>query len=330
MNSSDFHGLILINKDSSCSSHEVVNTARKILKQKAIGHAGTLDPMAKGLLVLLCGSATKLSSYFINQNKRYTLSLQFGLETDSFDLEGQALQSKKVSLKRENIVSLLKQETKELELPVPIFSATKVKGRPLYNYAVRGQTDVKIPLKKMRFWDLEIQDIKEDKATLTVSCSKGSYIRSWAHHLGQKMQTGACLTSLNRTSSGDFQLEDSLSLSKLKELLSDSFPETEEKLKQLLGKSFVFSHKALKDFPHIELATKHLLFLKQGRLHPYLIAESQAYQIESNKRSRTQILKVIRKNQLHALLEIKPFQKIKILRNLNRNLNSNLNRNSKS
>lgn len=316
MNSSNFHGLMLINKDSSCSSHQVVYEARKVLKQQSIGHAGTLDPMAKGLLVLLCGSAAKLSPYFMNQNKRYTLSLQFGLETDSFDLEGQVIHSQKVSLEKEKIASLLKQETRELELPVPIFSAIKVKGKPLYNYAVKGQTDVKIPLKKMNFWDLKIETIEKDKAALSVSCSKGSYIRSWVHYLGQKMQTGACLTFLNRTSSGDFQLENSLTLSELKKILSNHFPKTEEELKELLGDSFIFSHKALKDFPHIELAKKHLVFLKQGRLHPYLIAESQAYQIESNKNSQNRILKVVRKNRLHALLELKPFQKIKILRNL--------------
>ena len=316
MDSFDFHGLILINKDSSCSSHHVVHKARKILKQKAIGHAGTLDPMATGLLVLLCGSATKLSSYFINQDKRYTLSFQFGLETDSFDLEGQVIQSKTVCLKKEDISTLLKQETKELELPVPIFSAVKVKGRPLYNYAVKGQRDVKLPIKKMNFWDLKIENIEKDRATVSVSCSKGSYIRAWVYHLGQKIKTGACLTKLNRISSGDFHLENSLSLSQLEEILSNKFPETEKELKRLLGESFLFSHKALKDFPHIELAQKHLLFLKQGRLHPYLVSESQAYQIESNKYSKNQIIKVVRKNRLHALLELKPFTKIKILRNL--------------
>jgi len=316
MDSLAFHGLLLINKDLPCSSHQIVHSTRKILRQKSIGHAGTLDPMAKGLLVLLCGSATKLSSYFINQNKRYSLSLQFGLETDSFDLEGQVIRSQKADLKRERIVSLLTAETRELELPVPIFSAVKVEGRPLYKYASKGSSDVKIPVKKMNFWDLKIENIKKDKAYLSVSCSKGSYIRAWVHYLGQRMQTGACLTSLNRISSGDFYLKNSLTLSQLKERLSSSFPKTEEDLKHVLGESFIFPHKALKDFPHIELAKKHLLFLKQGRLHPYLIQKSQAYQIESNKHSRNQILKAVRKNRLYALLELSPYKKIKILRNL--------------
>ena len=316
MNHSPFHGLLLINKEKSYSSHHVVAQIRKILKQKSIGHAGTLDPMAQGLLVILCGSATKLSPYFINQNKRYHLSLQFGLVTDSFDLEGKIIQSKPVDLKKESLVSLLKQETRDLELPVPLFSATKVKGKALYSYAVKGQSDVHIPVKKMNFWDLNIEKIEKDKATVSVSCSKGSYIRSWVHYLGQKMHTGACLTFLNRVSSGDFKLENSLSLSQLEEKLSNQHPQTKEDLKELLGNSFIYSHLALKDFPSIELAKKHLVFLKQGRLHPYLIEESQIYQRESNKESRHQIVKVIRDNTLHALLEIKPYQRIKILRNL--------------
>ena len=313
---SKFHALLLINKEKACSSHQVVHEVRKILKQKTIGHAGTLDPMAEGLLVLLCGSAVKLSSYFLNQDKRYKLSLKFGLETDTLDLEGQILKSQAVSLKKEDIAALLQQETKTLELPVPIFSAVKVKGQALYKYAVKGQTDVKIPFKKMSFWDLNIQDIQKDGLSLSVSCSKGSYIRSWVHHLGQKMQTGACLTKLNRISSGDFQLKDSIGLSQLKEKLSEKHPANETELKQLLGDSCLFSHTALKSFPHVELAKKHLQFLKQGRLPLYLITESQKNQIQTNKKNETQILKAVRKDRIFSLLELRPFKKMRILRNL--------------
>ena len=116
-----FHGILLINKDKDCTSHQIVNEVRQILKQKAVGHAGTLDPQARGLLVILCGIATKLSTYFLNSDKHYKLSIKFGLETDTFDLQGKVLRSEKVSLKKENIENLLKRETCELELPVPIF-----------------------------------------------------------------------------------------------------------------------------------------------------------------------------------------------------------------
>ena len=96
-----FHGVLLINKGKGCTSHQIVNKVRQILKQKAVGHAGTLDPMAEGLLVVLCGIATKLSSYFLNSDKHYKLSIKFGLETNTFDLQGDVLKSEEVSLKRE-------------------------------------------------------------------------------------------------------------------------------------------------------------------------------------------------------------------------------------
>ena len=112
---------------------------RQILNQRAVGHAGTLDPMARGLLVILCGMATKLSNYFLTNDKRYKLSIKFGLETKTFDLQGEVLKSEEVSLKKEEIEKLLKKEACDLEIPVPIFSAVKVKGRKLYSYAFSGQ-----------------------------------------------------------------------------------------------------------------------------------------------------------------------------------------------
>jgi len=294
----------------------VVYEVRKILKQKSIGHAGTLDPMARGLLVLLCGSATKLSSFFLNQNKRYLLSLKFGLETNSFDLKGQILKSEAVSLKKETIISVITQETKDLELPVPIFSAVKIKGRPLYKYALKKQTHLALPVKKMSFWNLDIHEVQKDSVSLSVSCSKGSYIRSWVHHLGQKIQTGACLTKLYRVRSGDFQLKNSIKLPDLKKTLSKNSPKNEQELKQLLGNSFLFSHPALKQMPYIELTKKHLQLLKQGRLDSYLITESQIHQIQTNKKGQKQIIKAVRDNRVFALLELRPFKKIRILRNL--------------
>ena len=202
-----FHGILLINKDKNCTSHQIVNEVRQILKQKAVGHAGTLDPQARGLLVILCGIATKLSFYFLNNDKHYKLSIKFGLETNTFDLQGEVLRSEKVSLKKENIENLLKRETCELELPVPVFSAVKVKGRRLYSYAFAGrEKEVTLPIKRMSFWNLDIHDIQKDSVNLSVSCSKGSYIRSWVHYLGQKIETGACLTELERVSSGAFHI----------------------------------------------------------------------------------------------------------------------------
>ena len=189
MPSQFFNGVLLINKDKDCTSHQIVHAVRKILKQKSIGHAGTLDPLARGLLVILCGSATKLSSYFINQDKRYYLSLKFGLQTSSFDLQGEVLHSEELSLRPEDIKRVLEEGACDLEIPVPIFSAVKVEGKKLYSYAFKGK-EIQPPLKKMSFWGLEIHEIQKDSASVSVSCSKGSYIRSWVNYLGRKMNTG--------------------------------------------------------------------------------------------------------------------------------------------
>ena len=310
-----FHGLLLLNKDKNITSHQAVNQIRSLLKQKAVGHAGTLDPMACGLLVILCGSSTKLSSYFLNQDKRYRLSFQLGLETDTLDLQGQVLKSQAVSFDKKKLESILYEESRELEIPVPIFSAVKRGGRKMYEYAFKGQK-VTPPLKLMSFWDLEIHEIQKDGAELSLSCSKGSYIRSWVHHIGLKTGTGACLTSLNRLASGDFKLEDSIHCEELESLLSKKFPASQEELKSLLGKSFLFPNKALTHFPQIELTKRQSKLLSQGRLDSYLILAVQKNQIETNKTNKNQILKAVRADSLLALLELRPFKKIKILKNL--------------
>ena len=316
MSENKIHGLLLINKDKDCTSHQMVQEVRQILQQKSIGHAGTLDPMARGLLVILCGMATKLSSYFLMEDKRYKLSLQFGLETNTFDLRGQVIRKQAVFLKEKDIKELLCKEACELELPVPIFSAVKVQGRKLYSYAFAGQEKaVQPPLKKMSFWDLDIHNIKKDSVDLSISCSKGSYIRSWAHYLGQKMQTGACLTQLERALSGSFSLEHSLTLEELKEKISQKNLQNSRQLKNLLGPSFLFPTEALMRFPALDLTEKDARVLQHGRVPSYILTVKQADQIEVNKTGQPQILKALRGEKLVALLEIKPYEKIKILRN---------------
>ena len=310
-----FHGLLLINKDKNNTSHQVVAQIRLLLKQKAVGHAGTLDPMARGLLVILCGSGTKLSSYFLNQSKKYRLSFKLGLETDTLDIEGKILKSQELSFNKKKLEQILHEESKDLEIPVPIFSAVKREGRKMYEYAFKGQR-VTPPLKQMSFWGLQIHNIQKDGADLSISCSKGSYIRSWVRHIGLKTGTGACLTSLNRLSSGSFKLEDSISCDQLKALLSKSFPTDQQELQSLLGKSFLFPNQALKSFPQLELTKRQAKFLSYGRLDSSLIVMAQKIQIEINKSGHNQILKAVRGDSLLALLELKPFKKMKILKNL--------------
>ena len=311
-----FNGVLLVNKDRDCTSHDIVDEVRHLLKQRTVGHAGTLDPQARGLLVILCGMATKLSPYFLNNDKRYQLTLQFGLETDTFDLQGKVLKSQEVSLKKEVIEELLKAECRDLEIPVPLFSAVKVKGKKLYSYGFSGKgEEVKPPVKKMSFWDLTIHKITNNSATLSVTCAKGSYIRSWVQYLGQKIGTGACLTHLERTLSGIFCVQHSQTINEIKKKLDNNFPKTEDDLKALLGESFLFPSKALAQFPPVSLTVKNARMLLQGKIPLYILTACQSQQIEVNKTGQAQILKAVNGEKLVALLELNPFKRLKILRN---------------
>ena len=313
-NASKFHGVLLVDKDKGPTSHAVVSRVRRILSQKAVGHAGTLDPLASGLMVILCGAGTKLSQWLLNADKRYRFQFRFGWETDTLDLGGKLLRSQEVALKPQLIEDILKKSARELEIPVPVFSAMKIKGRKLYSYAFSGKK-IDPPLKKMRFWDLEIHSIQKDRAEVSLSCSKGSYIRSWVQQLGRETQTGACLTGLKRLSSGSFQLKHSLSLDELKDKIANKAPQNEEDLKSLLGESFLFSSEALRDFPSLELTGQNSAILRQGRVPLYILSAFQGDQIRVNKSGKEQIVKAVRGNRLSALLVLRPFEKIRILKN---------------
>ena len=313
---SPFNGILLINKDRDCTSHQIVDEVRRILKQRAVGHAGTLDPSARGLLVILCGLATKLSAYFLNRDKGYKLSLKFGLETNTFDIQGETISSKEVALPRESIERVLKEGACDLDLPVPVFSAVKVKGKKLYFYAFAGrEKEVSPPVKKMSFRDLQIHFIGKDSADVSLACAKGSYIRSWAHYLGQKLETGACLTKLERVFSGSFHIRQSRTLDELQKILSDHPSTGEEELKALLGDSFLFPGEALPQFSEVCLTGRNANLLKKGRMPLYVVERSQKDQIQANRSGQNQILKAVRGKKLVALLEVRPFEKIKILKN---------------
>ena len=308
------NGILLINKDKICTSHQIVDEVRNILNQKAVGHAGTLDPIARGLLVVLCGIGTKLSHYFLTKEKRYRLSIKFGLETKTLDIQGEILKSIPVSLKKETIKEALLWSEGDLELSVPLFSAVKVKGRKLYSYAFSGKS-IPTPVKKMSFWDLSIHNMDKDSVDLSISCSKGSYIRSWVHFVGQKTKTGACLTKLERLSSGSFYIQNSLTVEDLREKLLKKFPKNEKQMKDLLGKSFLFPGEPL-SFPGIQLTKRNIQILRTGRIPSFILQETaKKEQVEVNKKGEAQTLKVLRDEKLVALLEMRPYKKIRILKN---------------
>ena len=309
-----FNGVLLVRKEQGMTSHDVVDQLRKILKQRAIGHAGTLDPMAEGLLVILLGQATKLSVYILNQDKSYFLTMKFGLKTDTFDKEGKVLKNEEVFLKKEEVEKTLKAGCGSLELQVPHFSAVKVRGRRLYSYARAGE-EVEAPRKTMVFYDLKIHTIQPDQAQVSLSCAKGGYMRSWVNFVGEQLGVGACLTQMTRTASHPFHLSQSLKVSEIESRLKENFPVDETGLKALLKDSFVYPSSALPDVFSMKLTQRDAKALACGQIPSYLIQGALSLQIEVNKTGQPQLIQAVQDWRLSALLELRPFKRMKIVRN---------------
>ena len=179
------NGLFLVDKPSGMTSHDVVARMRRLLATKAVGHAGTLDPLATGLLVILVGQATKLSQFILNGDKSYRVRVKFGVITDTDDITGEIVrETSSPDWTEAQLKQAVKDLTGSLELPVPIYSAIKVKGKKLYEQA-RKKQEVEAPLRKMDFKACELVEWGESWADAFIHCSKGSYIRSWSRALGE-------------------------------------------------------------------------------------------------------------------------------------------------
>jgi tRNA pseudouridine55 synthase len=209
------HGLLLVDKPTGMTSHDVVSRVRRIAETKEVGHSGTLDPLASGLMVVLIGEATKLSSIVTEGDKAYEVQIQLGIETDTLDITGQVEKTTPVQVKKDEVIAKALALLGEMQLPIPLFSAKKIDGKKLYEYAREGEA-VEIPLKSMTFWDVtyiaNTEAEKEHRYSFHLHCSKGSFIRSWVKLLGEQLGCGAAMSALRRTKSHDFTVEQSLGL----------------------------------------------------------------------------------------------------------------------
>lgn len=214
------HGLLLVDKPCGITSHDVVARVRRILGTKSVGHSGTLDPLASGLMVLLIGEATKLSQYILEGNKSYRVGFRLGIKTDTFDITGKVLEEKPVAVTSEQVLAQALSLAGEKQWQVPSFSAVKVGGEKLYDLA-RQQIEFTPPTKIMKFWD--IKPVSEGgqggpcEFSFDISCSKGSYIRSWVDELGKALGCGATMISLVRTWSEPYFLSQAASLEQLEQ-----------------------------------------------------------------------------------------------------------------
>ena len=209
-------GLINIYKEKGFTSHDVVAKMREILHMKKIGHTGTLDPDATGVLPVCIGKGTRLCSLLENHDKTYQAVLLLGLETDTQDISGQVLQQKQVSVTEEQVKQAAAAFRGKIMQVPPMYSALKVNGKKLYEYAREGKTVERAP-RPVEIYELSIDRIELPRVTMTVSCSKGTYIRTLCHDMGQVLGCGGCMESLVRTRVGNFYLEEAITLQELEQ-----------------------------------------------------------------------------------------------------------------
>lgn len=212
-----YNGIINVYKEAGFTSHDVVAKLRGILKQKKIGHTGTLDPNAVGVLPVCLGSGTKLCGMLTDTNKEYRAVMLLGKETDTQDSSGRLLEQKEVKVTVRETEEAIMSFLGNYEQIPPMYSAIKVEGKKLYQLAREGKTVERKP-RKVRIHYLEIEEMELPKITLRVGCSKGTYIRTLCHDIGQKLGCGGIMVSLERTKAGAFLLEDALFLAEIERL----------------------------------------------------------------------------------------------------------------
>lgn len=208
-------GFLNVYKPKGMTSHDVVAKLRKITKIKQIGHTGTLDPFAEGVLPICIGKATRLIEY-LQDDKEYVATVQFGKTTDTYDLEGSVTEEFNKKVSKSEVLEKLKEFEGEIQQIPPIYSAIKLNGKKLYDYARAGQT-VEIEPRVVFISKIELLSFDEEnqQAEILVACSKGTYIRSIAYDLGKKLNSGGYLVKLIRTKAGKFGIKAVVALSEL-------------------------------------------------------------------------------------------------------------------
>ncbi len=208
------NGILVVNKEKGYTSRDVVNIVSKVLNTKKIGHTGTLDPIAEGVLVLTIGKCTKLCDYLTSNYKEYIAEFELGYETDTLDNTGKVLKTIDKQVSEEDIVNVVKSFVGEYNQEVPKYSAVKINGRKLYEYA-RNEEEVSLPSRLVDIKNVEVIDVGK---VIKIKCmvSKGTYIRSLIRDIGLKLGTYATMTSLLRTMQGEFSINNSYSLDDIK------------------------------------------------------------------------------------------------------------------
>jgi len=208
------HGVLLLDKPLGLSSNDALQKAKRLFRAEKAGHTGTLDPLATGLLPLCFGAATKFSQVSLDADKRYVATLQLGATTTTADAEGEVLQRRAVSVTDAQLAEACRRFVGDIDQVPPMHSALKHEGRALYEYARQG-VEIERAARRVTIHDIAILDRQDDRVTLDVTCTKGTYIRTLAQDIGEALGCGAHLAALQRTGSGPLTLEGAVTLEQL-------------------------------------------------------------------------------------------------------------------
>ncbi|WIF96200.1 tRNA pseudouridine(55) synthase TruB [Caminicella sporogenes] len=292
-------GFLNILKPPNMTSHDVVNFVRKNLNVKKVGHSGTLDPMATGVLPICIGKATKLIEFMQNDTKTYRAELTLGIVTDTQDRWGNILDTVNVNVSEEKIFEVFNSFKGEKTQIPPMYSALKYKGKKLYELARQGITVERKP-RKIYIYDISIIDINANKILFDVNCSKGTYIRTLCHDIGMALGCGGHMSFLARLRSGYFNLDDSLTLEEITALDKD-----------ILEKQYIYKlDYPIKYLPRVDVKQFALRFLLNG-----VALQKKAFTLNSNIKNGSIVrlyvnntfkaIGIYKKNNKHSIIQIK-------------------------
>lgn len=217
-NNSSLNGVIIINKPKGYTSHDIVNIIRKKLNIKKVGHTGTLDPNATGVLPILIGTATKVSKYLVEHDKEYITTIKLGKKTDTGDSDGKTIEEDNSikNISKEQIESVIKGFIgKQKQIP-PIYSSIKINGKKLYEYAREGK-QIDIKPREIEIYNIKLKEYNNCEITIDVACSKGTYIRTLCEDIAERLGTVGYMKELQRTKVDRFKIENSITLDKLED-----------------------------------------------------------------------------------------------------------------
>lgn len=249
------NGVVIIDKPPRLTSHDVVNRVRRILGQRSVGHLGTLDPAATGVLPIVVGNLTRLAQFYTHSEKTYEGVIRFGFATDTYDADGNPTTPvQEVNVELEEIRALASPFNGLIEQMPPPFSAKKIAGVPAYKLARKNK---EVPLKpvQVEIEEFEMLDVSGDRVTFRARVASGTYIRSIAHDMGQKLGCGAHLASLRRTAAGEFTIEDAHSLEALVAAAQQGIAES----------LFIHPRKLVPQLPSVTASEESAAFIRRGR-----------------------------------------------------------------